>query len=90
MAKDNEDEMPDMKKQHGRFRDRFVEGGGSEHDCSYNPPKAHPGFASVAAGISRNQGIPMAGARAILAKRTRMASAAAKKRNPRLMKVKGV
>lgn len=47
---------------------------------------AHPGFAAVAAKIGREPGIRNPGA--VLAAATRNASPAAKKRNPRLKKVK--
>jgi len=46
----------------------------------------HPGFAKVAAGIAKKQGISSDAASAILASSTRNASAAAKK-NPRLKNV---
>lgn len=49
--------------------------------------KAHPGFHKVAAGIARKQGISMEAASAILASSSRHASAAAKRRNPRLKRV---
>lgn len=49
----------------------------------------HPGFERVARQIARKQGISMERARAILAARTRKASPAAKRRNPRLKRVKG-
>lgn len=50
--------------------------------------KSHPGFAAVAAKISKQKGIPMDRAGAILAASTRRASAASKKVNPRLKRVK--
>jgi hypothetical protein len=50
---------------------------------------AHPGFKAVAAKIAAREGYSMDRARAILAGRTRKASAAAKKANPRLKRVKG-
>ena len=57
--------------------------------------KAHPGFKSVASGIAK-QTNPKTGkpygakkAGAILASKTRKASKSAKKKNPRLKKVKG-
>jgi len=50
---------------------------------------AHPGFKSVAAKISRRQGVSSKRAGAILAAATRRAGAAARKRNPRLNRVKG-
>jgi hypothetical protein len=49
----------------------------------------HPGFKAVQASIAQKQGIPSSRAGAILASRTRGASPAAKKKNPRLNKVKG-
>jgi hypothetical protein len=51
--------------------------------------KAHPGFKAVAAGIAKKQGISKEKASAIVAAGARKASAAAKKKNPRLKKVKG-
>ncbi len=48
----------------------------------------HPGFEKAAAGIAKRQGIGEAAAAAILAASTRNASAAAKKANPKLKKVK--
>jgi hypothetical protein len=51
--------------------------------------KAHPGFKSVAAGIAKKQGISKERASAIVASAARKASPAAKKKNPRLKKVKG-
>jgi len=47
------------------------------------------GFKNVAQKIAAKEGIPMKNARAILASSTRKASAAAKKKNPRLNRVKG-
>ena len=51
--------------------------------------KKHPGFEAVARQIAKKEGIPLERARAILAKKTREASPAAKRRNPRLKRVKG-
>jgi hypothetical protein len=51
--------------------------------------KAHPGFAKVQAGIARRSGVSMEAAGAILAASTRKASAKAKRKNPRLKRVKG-
>jgi hypothetical protein len=51
--------------------------------------KKHPGFKAVQKQIAAKQGIPMENAGAILAARSRMASSAAKKSNPRLNRVKG-
>ena len=48
---------------------------------------AHPGFKSVASSIARRQGVSPEAARRILASRTRGASAAAKRKNPRLKNV---
>lgn len=49
----------------------------------------HPGFRKVAERISRKEGIPLKRAKAELAASTRRTSAAAKRRNPRLKRVKG-
>lgn len=51
--------------------------------------KAHPGFAAVAAGMARHQGISKERAAAELAASTRRAGAKARKANPRLNRVKG-
>lgn len=48
----------------------------------------HPGFKSVARGIAAKRGVSMARASAMLAAGTRRAGAAARKKNPRLNKVK--
>jgi hypothetical protein len=50
--------------------------------------KKHPGFKSVQSKIAKNSGMSMERAGAILAASTRKASAAAKRRNPRLKRVK--
>ena len=50
--------------------------------------KAHPGFKKVAKSIAKKEGISEKAAGAILASSTRKASAAAKKANPRLKKVR--
>lgn len=50
---------------------------------------AHPGFANVAKSIAGKGGYSMDRARAILAGATRKAGAAARKKNPRLNRVKG-
>lgn len=50
--------------------------------------KAHPGFKKVAAGMAARQGISDAQASAELAASARGASAGAKKRNPKLKRVK--
>jgi len=49
----------------------------------------HPGFQAVAQKIAARSGLPVSRAKAILAARTRAASPAAKRRNPRLKRVKG-
>jgi hypothetical protein len=49
----------------------------------------HPGFGPVAAEIAAKMGVPVERGRAILASKTRGASAAARRRNPRLNRVKG-
>lgn len=51
--------------------------------------KAHPGFKNVAQSIARKQGIPIERASAELAAGTRRAGAAARRKNPRLSRVKG-
>jgi hypothetical protein len=52
-------------------------------------PVKHPGFKAVQASIAAKEGIPLKNAGAILAASSRNASAAAKKANPRLKRVKG-
>lgn len=49
--------------------------------------KSHPGFKAVQKKIAKRYGMKRAGA--ILASRTRKASAKAKRKNPRLRRVKG-
>lgn len=49
----------------------------------------HPGFKAVQEKIAKKQGVSAKVAGAILAAATRKASASAKKKNPRLKKVKG-
>lgn len=51
--------------------------------------KKHPGFKSVQKKIAKKQNVSMQAAGAILASAGRKASAAAKKKNPRLNKIKG-
>jgi hypothetical protein len=51
--------------------------------------KAHPGFKSVQKRIAAQQGVSEERAGAILAAKTRAASASAKKANPHLKRVKG-
>lgn len=50
---------------------------------------AHPGFKAVQSKIAARQGVSKAEAGAELAASTRRASKGAKKRNPRLKRVKG-
>ena len=49
---------------------------------------AHPGFKAVQAKIAAREGVSKGAAGAILANATRKASKSAKKRNPRLKRVK--
>lgn len=51
--------------------------------------KAHPGFKAVARSIEAKEGVSKERADAMLAASTRRASAAAKRKNPRLKKVRG-
>lgn len=51
--------------------------------------KSHPGFKAAARGIARRQGVSMKRARAELAAGTRRAGSAARRKNPRLNRVKG-
>ena len=51
--------------------------------------KAHSGFAAVAGKIARERGVSKEQANAILASKTRAASASAHTKNPRLNKVRG-
>lgn len=51
--------------------------------------KKHPGFKAVARGIASKQNVSPERARAMLASKTRAASPAAKRANPRLKRVKG-
>jgi hypothetical protein len=51
--------------------------------------KKHPGFKAVQSKIARKQGVSKKAAGAILASSTRKASASAKRKNPRLKRVKG-
>lgn len=48
----------------------------------------HPGFKSVQRKIARQKGVSLKSAGAILAAATRRASPAAKRKNPRLRRVK--
>jgi len=58
----------------------------SETNMAYGK---HPGFKAVQSKIAAEEGVPMKNAGAILASASRKASPAAKKKNPRLKKVKG-
>lgn len=49
----------------------------------------HPGFSAVASKIAKKEGVSKKSASAILANSTRNASSMAKKKNPRLKRVKG-
>lgn len=51
--------------------------------------KKHPGFKAVQSKIANRMGVSEERAGAILASSTRHASAAAKKKNPRLKRVRG-
>jgi len=51
--------------------------------------KKHPGFKAVQSKIAKRQGVSEERAGAMLAAGTRRASAGAKRRNPRLKRVKG-
>lgn len=51
--------------------------------------KKHPGFKAVQSQIAQREGYSMERAGAILAGKTRKASKSARKRNPRLNRVKG-
>ena len=53
-----------------------------------NMSKKHPGFNAVSAKIAKQQGVSQKQADAILAASTRKASAAARKNNPNLNRVK--
>lgn len=51
--------------------------------------KMHPGFKAVANSIAKREGVSPKRAGAILASSSRNASKASKRKNPRLVKVKG-
>lgn len=51
--------------------------------------KKHPGFKKVASKIAKKEGVSKKRASAILAASSRRASLGAKRRNPRLRRVKG-
>lgn len=67
----------------------FARGGNVGLRKGYAGGGAHPGFKAVQASIARKQGIPMKRAGAILAASSRRASPAAKRANPRLLRVSG-
>lgn len=50
---------------------------------------AHPGFQAAAMSIANKSHLPESAARAILASSSRKASVKAKRKNPRLKRVKG-
>jgi len=66
-----------------------VVGVGGGHFTEGQVSKKHPGFKKVQGQIARKQGISQERAGAILASSSRKASAKAKRRNPRLRRVKG-
>jgi len=51
--------------------------------------RKHPGFAAIQSSIARREGVSKERAGAMLAAGTRRASAAARRKNPRLKRVKG-
>lgn len=51
--------------------------------------KKHPGFKAVSSSIAKREGVSMDRARAMLASGTRKAGKSARKKNPRLNRVKG-
>lgn len=53
------------------------------------PMGAHPGFEGAARQVAAREGMPMDRARAVIAAGARKAGPAARKRNPRLNRVKG-
>lgn len=62
---------------------------GRPHIKSKGGSTKHPGFKAVQSSIAKKQGVSKEAAGAILAASTRKASAAAKRANPRLKRVKG-
>ena len=66
-----------------------VVGVGGGHFTEVQVSKKHPGFRKVQDQIARKQGISQERAGAILASSSRKASAKAKRKNPRLKRVKG-
>jgi len=58
------------------------------HNSGGHPRGQHPGFKAVQAKIASKEGVSEKAAGAILANSTRHASAGAKRRNPRLKRVK--
>lgn len=61
---------------------------GSKEELKMSKSAKHPGFKSVQNKIAEKEGVSKKAAGAILAKSTRGASKAAKKKNPKLKKVK--
>jgi hypothetical protein len=51
--------------------------------------KKHPGFKAMSKEMAQKEGMPMMNASSMLASSSRKASPIAKKKNPRLKKVKG-
>jgi hypothetical protein len=68
-----------------RIKDSHSQPGNTESSGGYS--KAHPGFKAVQSKIVKERGVSKERAGAILASASRGASAAAKKRNPRLKRV---
>lgn len=64
--------------------------GGKERKAEYGKSAKHPGFAKVASGIAKKQGISKERASAILAAGARKAGKKAVSANPRLKRVTGV
>lgn len=62
--------------------------GSKERKMEYGKSAKHPGFKVVQKKIAKKSGVGMKAAGAILASASRGASAAAKKKNPRLKRVK--
>lgn len=79
--------FPDLNKD-GKITKADILKGRGVIKKSGGATKAHPGFKAVQASIAKKQGVSKEAAGAILAARTRSASPAAKKANPRLKRVK--
>lgn len=83
-----------MSKSATDTRSQSIKRGWPEHFCyarkdNVENSRAHPGFKAVQSKIAKQQGVSEEAAGAILAASSRGASPAAKKKNPRLKKVKG-